>query len=173
MRSLNQAETPTQLQTHLLIYRSVELNFQSAEQSKSAFVQLHYASQWPEALRWHTDWLTLEWVGISKFITTSTCGMSRPLLATSVASRIERALALNLFREPNRLFWKRRTKREWQNNALLVKMLLLKYFYYRTGRGSTQKLHFSNFILNYYRISCSIHIKFLGISPVHLAVKYS
>ena len=49
---------------------------------------------------------TLECVGISKLITTSTCGMSRPLLATSVAIRIERSLDLNLFRAPSLFDWK-------------------------------------------------------------------
>ena len=47
--------------------------------------------------------LTLEWVGMSKLTTTSTWGMSKPRLATSVARRMERAFALNLLRDPRRL----------------------------------------------------------------------
>jgi hypothetical protein len=39
---------------------------------------------------------------MSKLITTSTCGMSRPRLATSVAIRIDRVFDLNLLREPRR-----------------------------------------------------------------------
>lgn len=120
--------TPFNAQNH-------ELGFQSAEQRKDSLFlclpSLSICSQWPEALSWHTDRLTLECVGISKFITTSTCGMSRPLLATSVASKIERAFALNLFREPKRLFWKK-NKREWESNThssfwlALVKILAQK-----------------------------------------------
>ena len=44
---------------------------------------------------------------MSKLMTTSTWGMSSPLLATSVAMRIGRDLLLNLFREPSRLAWGR------------------------------------------------------------------
>ena len=47
--------------------------------------------------------LTLECVGMSKLTTTSTWGMSKPRLATSVARRMERAFALNLLRDPRRL----------------------------------------------------------------------
>ena len=40
---------------------------------------------------------------MSLLITTSTCGMSNPLLATSVAISIDLVLLLNLFNEPSRL----------------------------------------------------------------------
>ena len=46
---------------------------------------------------------TFECVGISKFITTSTCGMSSPLLATSVAINIDLSFDLNLFKAPSLL----------------------------------------------------------------------
>jgi hypothetical protein len=39
---------------------------------------------------------------MSKLMTTSTCGMSKPRLATSVAIKIDLAFDLNLFREPKR-----------------------------------------------------------------------
>jgi len=66
--------------------------------------------------------------------------MSRPLLATSVASRIERAFALNLFREPKRLFWKRGGQKGNERIMLtLVNELLLKYWYKRTEGETTQR----------------------------------
>ena len=43
---------------------------------------------------------------MSKLMTTSTWGMSSPLLATSVAMRIGRDLLLNLLREPSRFAWR-------------------------------------------------------------------
>ena len=42
---------------------------------------------------------------MSKLMTTSTWGMSSPLLATSVAMRIGRDLLLNLLSEPSRFAW--------------------------------------------------------------------
>lgn len=49
--------------------------------------------------------VTFECVGMSKLMTQSTCGMSKPRDATSVASSTERDFDLNLFREPRRLFY--------------------------------------------------------------------
>lgn len=42
---------------------------------------------------------------MSKLMTQSTCGMSKPREATSVASSTERDFDLNLFRAPRRLFY--------------------------------------------------------------------
>lgn len=49
--------------------------------------------------------VTFECVGMSKLMTQSTCGMSKPRDATSVASSTERDFDLNLFKEPRRLFY--------------------------------------------------------------------
>ena len=53
------------------------------------------------AVKYHQQ--TLECVGISKLMTTSTCGISKPRLATSVATKIDRDFDLNLFNVPRRL----------------------------------------------------------------------
>lgn len=49
--------------------------------------------------------MVVPWLGMSKLMTRSTAGMSRPRLATSVAIRIWRAPDLNLLSAPRRFGW--------------------------------------------------------------------
>lgn len=63
---------------------------------------------------------TLECVGMSKLMTQSTCGMSKPRDATSVASRTERDLDLNLLRAPRRLFWTQRPTSDHPQSRVLL-----------------------------------------------------
>lgn len=63
--------------------------------------------------------VTLECVGMSKLMTQSTCGMSKPREATSVASSTDRDFDLNLFRAPRRLFYTEHTQREGDVHAVL------------------------------------------------------
>lgn len=138
-----------------------ELDLQSAEQRKGGFVPLSSFTTTPSDQKCALSWHRLAYLRVCRNIKvyhhiymwdvqTSACNISSQQNRTCLCLElVQRAQAF--------ILEERRPKGNERVMLILVNTLLFKYWYRRTGGETTQKLHFSNFFLNYYRIKGSIH----------------